>query len=102
MTDAADNTDPKNVAESINALRGFQDKQKNKFAPFLSRGWSFNGQDGVHRGLSSAIVDVREKNGQLHVSFIAIGRRNIIGNAVLQTAEEVLKYVDEVDQHLSA
>ena len=96
------NPNPKDVAALIKTQSELQNQAKQQFAAFFDRGsWSFNGLDGVHRGLSEAIIHVKMANGQYEVRINSGNASVERVTACFSTAKQVLEYIDEIEQALS-
>ena len=93
---------PKEMAELVKARCEADDERDKVFALLLAAGWEADGPNlvsksfGCKRGSVSAITTA---NGRLQVVF-PIGRNQ--QSIYFDTAEEMIKYVDEVEQHLDA
>ena len=88
----------KEMAESIEARCKANDEWMKKVAPLTDAGWlAGNGVAVRPLGCDQVIVSL-DPNGKLRATFPVVDDQLMY----FDTAEEVLKYVDEIEQHLGA
>ena len=86
--------DPKQLAERIYSARQLQDERWEKLAPFRDAGWQTYKTD-VYRDLARNRLSADYRNGQFELFFFGVPTQ-----VYFDTAEEALKYVDEVEHEL--
>ena len=91
--------DPKDAAKAIGRYRDEKAIQKERLAPVMAApGWSDSGwlpPTAVRDDLGSRVIATYD-NGKFRLSFVQVG----IPDVVLASAEEVVKYVAEIERSI--
>ena len=93
--------DPKEVASSIrNACANVEESHKN-LAPFAEAGWQIGPSPAGTKSLSGGYVIVNYQQGQFIMAFqLPVGGGP--GPLYFDSAEEAIKYVNEIEQQLAS
>lgn len=87
--------DPKELAADIRSACDLQEEQRVKLAPFVAAGWNHSGDSVVFRELACNRLSATYKNGRFELFFFGLVKTFPFGSA-----EEALKYINEVEKQL--
>ena len=88
--------EPKELAISIRQECARQDESQTKLIPFVQAGWG-GGPTSPHKKLECSDLYASYDNGQFGLQCSTEGETQYF---TFDSAEEVIKYVAEVEQHL--